>query len=73
MRLLGKNPDGSMVCPPQDRHIELREFAEDLGLHLYPDELRRVIHDAKALLADVRELVENAKEADDTDAVHEEH
>ena len=31
-----------------------------------------VVYDAKALLADVRELVANAKEAVDTDAVHEE-
>ena len=42
-RLMGMNPDGSFVCPPQDRYIELREFAKDLGLHLYPDEIRRVV------------------------------
>ena len=57
MRLLGKNPDGSLVCPPQDRHIELRAFAKGLDLHLYPDELRRVIHEARAVLAGAVEML----------------
>ena len=57
MRLLGTNPDGSMVCPPQHRHIELRAFAKDLGLHLYPDDIRRVIHEARAMLAGSVEML----------------
>jgi len=32
-----------------------------------------VVYDAKALLADVRALVANAKEASGTDGAHEEH
>ena len=50
-RLMGMKTDGSFVCAPQDRHIELRKFAKDLGLHLYPDEIRRVIQEARAVLA----------------------
>ena len=46
-----------MVCPPQDRHIELRAFAKGLDLHLYPDELRRVIHEARAVLAGAVEML----------------
>jgi len=57
MRLMGKNPDGSMVCPPQDRYVELRAFAKDLGLHLYPDDIRRVVHEARALLAGAVEML----------------
>ena len=56
-RLMGMNPDGSFVCPPQDRYIELREFAKDLGLHLYPDDIRRVIHEARAELAGAVEML----------------
>lgn len=43
--------------PPQDRHLELRAFAKDLGLLLYPDDIRRVIHEARAELAGAVEML----------------
>ena len=67
MRLMGTNPDGSMVCPPQDRHLELRAFAKDLGLHLYPDDIRRVIHEARAELAGAVEMLTQDQEIDAPD------
>ncbi len=63
-RLMGMNPDGSFVCPPQDRYIELREFAKDLGLHLYPDEIRRVVQEARAALAGSVEMLTQGMEID---------
>ena len=63
-RLCSKNPDGSAVCKPQDRAIELREWSRRHGPYLNPDEIRRLIHEARAQLAGSVEMLTQGMEID---------
>ena len=66
-RLLGRNPDGTPICKPQDRAIELREWSRRHGPYLSNDDIRRVIHEARAELAGAVEMLTQDQEIDAPD------